>query len=489
MADWKTLYEKFDELSEDLKKKLRETFLKKPREKLEELFTKEPYARRVYENLVSIKPTVIPTEIPTEIPTQTPTEKHIVVPKLGEEIKTGPRFKPGDKVTYRWTGEEYTIKAVTSWPSVLVEDRYGHLIPKDEFQLLTAEEYERLKEQEKREAEEKKKAVAAPKATPRLPAMRVREREAVLRDIFYAALSEAGVPIKEGYRARWRIRLPELLRLPVEEQESQAGDFAAGIVAEYQAEQKGRREKWVRAARPLEAERKPLALPLGWKPVEGGYLVNGRFVTEEEAPSLLPTIEEAKAAPAEERMVMTNLVRRRCPDPDHENSEWVKAHPEVEEQWPQGEFLANIEEERTAHIIASPTVYRNRRFLKYCPYHRNKLFGVWLTTFGKWVEVYGWMFKVSGGRQGFNPDYLINAYRKGDTNLRWKDYDRPLTWHPPKSVLDYWRNIGWAIPAKIEMVWAQDLGVEEEFKRGEIKEIDIFKLLIEEEERKKRGKG
>lgn len=484
MVDWRKLFESWSELSEDMKKKIFDAFLKKTPDQLGTLFMREPYAKGIWNKIpenIRFPPKEIPTPIPMEIPTEKPTvippELPTAIPlKPGEELKTGPRFKVGDKAVYKWTGEEYAVVATTSWPSVLVKDQYGHLLTKDEFQLVTSEEYEAMKEKKREETEK-----AAAPADHRIPQLKYdkteRSREQVLRDIFYATLSENGVPTRPGYTARWRLKLPELLKIANrEEQEGSARDFAMTIVEEFQAETKARRERYLKP--PSARERamvQPFKLPSGWNPVEGGYLVNGSFIPEEEAPKFAPAVPPGP--PEEERLILTGFMRRRCNHPDHEDPKWRKEHPDVEEKFPGGVFLANLEEERAAFCLPVPGYYRNRRFNGYCPWHRNMVFGAYMTTVGHWLEVSLWMFKVSGGRQGIDPGVVRNC------GLDPNKYDKPVTWRPPGAVFEYWKSIGWRFPTKIEEAWAKDLGVEEEYKRGE---VDIFKLLLEEEERRKK---
>jgi len=42
------------------------------------------------------------------------------------------------------------------------------------------------------------------------------------------------------------------------------------------------------------------------------------------------------------------LNKRRCNDPEHENSEWIRHNPELEKLYPGGVFEADLEEERAA---------------------------------------------------------------------------------------------------------------------------------------------
>ena len=453
MVDWKRVYENWQNVTEEDKQRIYELFQEKEDAVRDEYFEKEPYAKRIYDEFyipeleqaareaeeffreeVAKKAAVAPIEKP----------KPVIVPleqlKLGEEIKTGPRFKPGDKVTYRWTGEEYTIKAVANWPSVLVEDKYGHLLAKDEFQMVTAEEYAKLKEEEQKKRAETK--AAAPRvAAPRAPTyMTERTREQVLRDIFYATLSEHGTPIKDGYRARWRIKLPELLKIANrEEQEGAAKDFAMSIVSEYEAEVKARREGLFRPRVDREARRiSAVGLPGGpaFEPGAMGFA----------EPATTPILQK--------------MVKRRCNHPDHEKQEWIRANPKVEAEFPGGLFMANVEEERAAFNLPVPGYFRDRRFNGYCPHHRWVVYRAYMTTVAHWIEVYMWMYKVSGARQGLDPGVVSAA------GLDPEKYDKPVSWHPPRAVFEYWKGIGWRAPEKIETVWESETPpqVEEDVK-------------------------
>jgi len=473
LADWKSLYEKWAEVGEESKRKIFELFVEKE-EKLPSLFEKEPYAKRIYdefflpelkaEEMVPVSVPITPEveRVPTPVPIMPP-------PRPGEEIKVGPRFNVGDKAIYRWTGEEVEIMSVAKWPSVLVKYvSSGKLEGKDEKQLVTAQEYEILKKEQVEKVEKAKKERVA-REVPRVYREVERPRESVLRDIFYATLSREGVPIKEGYRARWRIRLPDLLKLPTrEEQEKAAEDFANEIVSDYKAEREARARPGV--ARKEIAALRPL--PAGWKRVEGGYLVNGRFVSEAEAPAVPagPPVER-------ERLLLTGMMRRRCNHPDHADAEWVKANPDVEAEFPAGQFLADLEEERLAFCLPMPGYYRSRRFNGYCPYHRHKVFKVYVSTVGRYAEVYLWMFKVSGGRQGLDPGILKKCISDLGVAKTVEQYDHPVTWHPPKAIFNYWKDIGWRAPEVIEQVWQRE-------EVGEIKPYEIEDWLRSEREEK-----
>ena len=52
MADWRALYESWDKVPEENKQLIEKLFREKPKEKLTELFEREPYAERVYEKAV-----------------------------------------------------------------------------------------------------------------------------------------------------------------------------------------------------------------------------------------------------------------------------------------------------------------------------------------------------------------------------------------------------------------------------------------------------
>lgn len=64
MPDWKTVYERWSRVSEELKTKIKEAFKTKSKEKLEELFRREPYARKLYEKLF---PTVELVEVQMKV--------------------------------------------------------------------------------------------------------------------------------------------------------------------------------------------------------------------------------------------------------------------------------------------------------------------------------------------------------------------------------------------------------------------------------------
>jgi len=52
MADWRALYESWNKVPEETKQLIEKLFRDKPKEKLAELFEREPYAEKVYENAV-----------------------------------------------------------------------------------------------------------------------------------------------------------------------------------------------------------------------------------------------------------------------------------------------------------------------------------------------------------------------------------------------------------------------------------------------------
>ncbi|MFQ6064218.1 MAG: hypothetical protein ACE5L6_01965 [Candidatus Bathyarchaeia archaeon] len=508
MADWKTLYERWEELSEETKRKIFDTFLKKTPRQLKPLFLREPYAKLIWQKIPEAER--FPEEKPAEAPEGPKFTKgqrviHTTEPDLIFEVEKisredgrityeintpdktkhrahvreeelqgiveaeEKRWQPGDTAVYKWTGKTYEVVSSAKWPYILLKDEYGRMDTKNADQLVTPEEYEELKAEEM--ARRKKKP---PKKKPKVVEVE-RPREKVLRDIFYATLTKEGVPIRTGYRSMWRLELPKILELPTaEEQETRAKDFAMHIVNLYRSEKEIRRKRRViRARKPQVRPREevptymPPVLPPGWIPVEGGYLVNGKFISEEEAPKFV----EAEEVPAPEVPVLTGFVRRRCPHEDHDSEEWKQAHPEVEEQYPDGVFMANLTEERAAHALPCPAYFRNRRFLKFCPYHRHTEFGVYVTTLANWIRVYMWMFKVSGGRQGLDPGVVKAA------GLNPADYDKPLTWRPPGAVFEYWKQIGWAVPERIEKAWKETEKEYEEYER------------IWEKEKRREGEG
>ncbi len=95
---------------------------------------------------------------PAAAPPPTAVEKPVEVPR------EGPRFKVGDKVIETRTGEEYTVKDVSKWPNVLLEDKYGSRVAKDEYQLLMPEEYQAYKGEERAAREERRAPVPVPGA-------------------------------------------------------------------------------------------------------------------------------------------------------------------------------------------------------------------------------------------------------------------------------------------------------------------------------------
>lgn len=260
--------------------------------------------------------------------------------------------------------------------------------------------------------------------------IRERPRENVLRDIFYSILTRHRVPIRTGYRSMWHLELPSILQLPTRGEREKATEiFAMDIVREYQAEQELRRKR---------------LLPKRWRE------------RVEERAALVPTIPPPEK---EEPAKLTGFMRRRCPHKDHDSAEWKKAHPKIEEEFPDGVFMANLEEERAAHCLPCPGYYKNRRFLGYCPFHRHSVFGAYLTTVGKWVRVYMWMFKVSAGRQGLDPGVVEKC------GLVVKKYDKPVTWKPPGAVFEYWLQVGWRAPERIQEAWKTTEEEYEEYER------------------------
>lgn len=515
MADWRKLYEEWDKLSPEMKKKLETAILKKKEQgKLEEFYQiYPPYTKMIAEKLLGdtlekVVEAAKPGE-PTEFAPPRFQVKDRVVHKgftrevtevipgkpvhymLDGQVKAEEselknvieayeqKWKSGDKAVYKWTGEELEVMSIDKWPIILLKDKFGHIQSKNTDQLVTAKEYEQLKAEQ---AARLGKKIPEKAAAPKVRAETAAEIERRLRDIFYTALTKEGVPITEGYRAWWRNELMKILQMATqEEREARAADVAVEVIDHYKA---SKEKKVAPRAAPAWREReregapwRPPKLPSGWKPVEGGYLVNGRFVPEAEAPKEMGEIVPTAPRAPEEPVLLTGIMRRRCPHEDHTNAEWVKKHPEVEEQWPGGEFMADLEEERAAHCLPCPAYYRDRRFQKYCPWHRHVMWKVYITEVGKWVEVYMWMFKVSGGRQGLDPGVVRRC------GLSISKYEKPVTWHPPKAVFAYWRDIGWAIPTPIAEVWEKE-------DKGEPvpSEEEIFKRLVawEEEEREKR---
>jgi len=492
MVDWKRLCDEWASLPPEMQSKIIETFIKKQQkdpEKLKGFIEARVHVKNLLEKafpslLIQLGITRVPVtleefetpqfhvkdpviyqgkkmEVTEVIPGKPPQYMLDGVVKVAQGADLQgvveayeKKWKPGDTAIYKWTGETMEVVSTAKWPYILLKDKYGHMQTKNTDQLVTAEEYETLK------AEQAARLGKKPRKPPRLAKEVEQPIEHVLRDIFYGTLTREHVPIRTGYRSLWRLELPKILKLTTrDEQESAAKEFAMSIVQDYHAEREARKERF---RRPPDRRRwreraelpgppgvfVPPRIPPGWEPVKGGYLVNGKFIPEEEAPEMLRKEEEARAPPPE-RIALTGFVRRRCPHEDHQDPEWVKAHAEVEEEYPEGNFMANVEEERAAHCLPCPGYFRNRRFLKYCPFHRHKLWGVWVTTLNHWIEVYMWMFKVSGARQGLDPGVVKGC------DLSPADYDKPVDWHPPGAVLKYWRDIGWAIPAKIEEAWRE----------------------------------
>jgi hypothetical protein len=213
----------------------------------------------------------------------------------------------------------------------------------------------------------------------------------------------------------------------LEEQEGLAMDFAMEIVQEYSREVAMRRERFI----------KPEAL-------------SPEMAIERMVSTARPPVEME-----EEKPQLLGLAKRRCNHPDHDKPDWIKENPGVEEEFPGGLFMANVKEERAAYNLPVPGYYRNRRFNGFCPFHRHTVYGTYMTTVGKWIEVYMWMFKVSAARQGLDPGVVKAG------GLDPSAYDHPVTWHPPESVFEYWKSIGWRAPERIEEVWAREAEGEE----------------------------
>jgi hypothetical protein len=56
MEYWKRVYEEWDKISEEDRRRIRELFLKAPRDKLQKLFEREPYAKKLYEKIAALTP-------------------------------------------------------------------------------------------------------------------------------------------------------------------------------------------------------------------------------------------------------------------------------------------------------------------------------------------------------------------------------------------------------------------------------------------------
>ena len=63
MADWRAVYESWDKVPEENKKIIEKLFREKPKEKLTELFEREPYAEMVYEKVVDKWEPPAPSEV------------------------------------------------------------------------------------------------------------------------------------------------------------------------------------------------------------------------------------------------------------------------------------------------------------------------------------------------------------------------------------------------------------------------------------------
>lgn len=104
------------------------------------------------------------------------------------------------------------------------------------------------------------------------------------------------------------------------------------------------------------------------------------------------------------------LIRRRCNDPDHNNLEWVRENPEVEQRFPKGEFEADLDEERAVRHFGIGFKYMSEsRWLGYCPYHRKKKLGKTCGTIREYIEYYMEMFEQSAGKQGLDPERVRAA--------------------------------------------------------------------------------
>jgi hypothetical protein len=56
MEHWKRLYEEWEKVDEERRRKIRELFLKAPKDKLQKLFEREPYAKKLYEKISVLTP-------------------------------------------------------------------------------------------------------------------------------------------------------------------------------------------------------------------------------------------------------------------------------------------------------------------------------------------------------------------------------------------------------------------------------------------------
>jgi hypothetical protein len=61
MEHWKRLYEEWEKVDEERRRKIRELFLKAPKDKLQKLFEREPYAKKLYEKISVLTPEEIGT--------------------------------------------------------------------------------------------------------------------------------------------------------------------------------------------------------------------------------------------------------------------------------------------------------------------------------------------------------------------------------------------------------------------------------------------
>jgi len=118
-----------------------------------------------------------------------------------------------------------------------------------------------------------------PAVKPPTPPPTPKERMRFLTDVFKAVLSRNNVPVKSEYLSRWRLELPSILQLPLEQQEGAAEKFAMEIVNEHRA-----KVSLLRRVR----EKKPTApvkeIPPEWKKVKEGWITpNGVFIPEEKA--------------------------------------------------------------------------------------------------------------------------------------------------------------------------------------------------------------
>lgn len=182
-------------------------------------------------------------------------------PPIEKPPVEGPRFKPGDKVVDRKTGDEYTVKDTSKWPSILLTDRYGNLTARDEYQLVTSEEYEALKEEEKRKRE-KPKAPPIPGAPSRgLSTEDISRLHDLWNNEFFRALGK--VPTSTA--STFRVEVEKLKDKTFDEAKETLLDIAKDIIATLIA------TKAVRAAPPRRVReyRPPPERP----PIEAGVRV------------------------------------------------------------------------------------------------------------------------------------------------------------------------------------------------------------------------